>query len=75
VSDEPLRSVAGDPVGALLQLVALEAKADGLKKLLTAHVDKTGADILAEGVAYGRRKKSERKIPATVYELKGEAAE
>jgi len=72
VSGEPIRSVAQDPAAALTQLVALEAKADWIRKLLTAHVDNTRQDIVADGVAFGRRKKSERKAPANVYEVGGE---
>jgi hypothetical protein len=76
VAHEPLRDVRRDPAGAVLQLVALEAKADAIKKLLAGHVDGAGQDIVAEGVAFGRRKPSSRKPNATLYAPgQGEAEE
>lgn len=72
VANEPLRSVATDPVGALSQLVAIEAKGDAIKKLLTAHVDKTKAEIVGDGIAFGRKKPSTRKSTATIYALEGD---
>jgi hypothetical protein len=72
VANEPLRNVATDPVGALSQLVAIDAKADALKKLLTAHVDKTKAEIIGDGIAFGRKKPSTRKATATTYTLDGD---
>jgi hypothetical protein len=65
------RFVWTDPKVAVGCLVAAEAKADGLKKLLTRHCDEHGDIVLSDGTAFGRNKpKAERKASASLYQAK-----
>ena len=69
-ADEPLADLAKDPAGFIGKLVAVEARADAMRKLATAYVDANGADIQAGSVAFGRAKpKAQRKATAELYEL------
>jgi hypothetical protein len=73
---QDIGDVARDPEGVLRQLVAAEAKRKAMVKTLAAHVDRTGKDIVADGVAFGRHKpKSDRKATAVMYEVDGEDGE
>lgn len=75
VSGEDIQEVATDPKGALRKLIAIEAKADAWKKLLAAHVDATGADIIDGDAGFGRQKPaSTRKTPVSIYKAAKEAA-
>lgn len=68
VSGEDIKEVATDPKGTLRKLIALEAKADAWKKLLAAHVDATGVDIIDGDAGFGRNKPaSTRKAPVAIY--------
>lgn len=70
VADEAIGSLAGDPPGFVKRLVAVEARADAMRKLAAEWVDANGQDIQAGGVWFGRRKPaSTRKPVATLYEL------
>jgi len=71
---EPPPCAKDDPEAALLALVAMQQKADALKDELTALVDATGEDIVAEGVAFGRSKPADRRAKAVLYELGSEDA-
>lgn len=74
VADQPIADLAADPPGFVKRLVAVEARAEAMRKLAAAHVDSTGQDIQADGVWFGRRKPaSSRKPNATIYTLKGES--
>ncbi len=74
VSGQDIGDVARDPAAALNHLIAIEAKADALRKTLAAYVDSRGQEIQAGGVAFGRNKPpSGRKPTATVYEVKQSA--
>lgn len=67
------RDIATEPVEALRQLVAVEARADALKELLNAHVDASGDDVRLNGVCYGIGKpKAVRKPTKALYLTKGE---
>jgi hypothetical protein len=69
VADEPL---AQESPALLRQLIATEARADAIRQVLSARVDADGQDVVCGNVAFGRRKpKTERKAPATLYDLKG----
>jgi hypothetical protein len=68
VAGEEIKDVASDPKGYLRKLIAVEAKADAMKKLLAAHVDATGADIIDGEAGFGRQKPpSTRKVPVSIY--------
>ncbi len=69
VVGQDVKQPLADPVAAVNALVALESRADALKKLLATHVDATGEDIAAGGVAFGRRKPAEKKPAAKLYEI------
>lgn len=77
VSGDDVREVATDPRGSLRRLIALDAKADAWRKLLAAHVDATGQDILDGDAGFGRNKPaSGRKLPVSIYKAtKEETAE
>lgn len=67
--------VGTDPVAAMRKLVVLEEAAGKLSKALAAHVDKHG-DIVDGQKRFGRDKpRTEKKSPATLYELKSKAEE
>lgn len=69
VADQPTRDCATDPVGALNQYLAADARAEALKKLLVARVDAAGIDIVAGNVAFGRAAPAEKRKPARVYKI------
>jgi hypothetical protein len=70
VADEPIADLARDPSTFVQRLIAVEARADAMKKLAVEYVDATGKDIEAGGVCFGRRKPpSNRKSPATIYQI------
>lgn len=66
----PLVEVAANPSRAVDQLIAMDARADTLKNLLTAHADARGDIASTDGKAiFGRGAPvSERKRPAKIYE-------
>lgn len=68
----PAVDVASDAPGYLLQLYAIQQRADAMEKSLWAHREKTGQDIIAEGgICFGRDKpKKEVKPPKPLYTLK-----
>jgi hypothetical protein len=65
---EDIKDVQHDPVGSLRQLIAIEAKADALRKQLTNYVDTTGREIVSGKDRFGRAPSS-RKPAAKVYQL------
>lgn len=69
-SGEPIRDLATNPAGVLKQLIATEARASALAKLLTGYVDTTGRDVAVDGHAFGRKTLSERKPTAKIYKVK-----
>jgi len=71
VSDLPMRQLADDPAQFVRDLVAVEARAEAMRKLAAGWVDEHKQDIQAGDVFFGRNKpKSERKATATIYQLK-----
>jgi hypothetical protein len=73
VADEPLADLASDPVGYVRKLVAVEARAEAMRKSLAKHVDTIKQDIQADDVWFGRNKpKSDKKSPACLYKVKGD---
>jgi len=68
-----LKLIASDPRVGVQTLAFLETRVDALKKLLSAHVDKQGADIVCEdGTCFGRKKPaSKRKPTAALYSTGG----
>jgi hypothetical protein len=69
VADEPIADLARDPVAFVEKLIAVEARADAMKKLASQWVDETGKDIRCGNVCFGRNKpKTDRKAPAALYE-------
>lgn len=68
------RDIAQEPTEALRQLIAVEARADALRKFLGSRVDETGADIRVGGTCFGTDKpKSARKPTKSLYTVKGES--
>lgn len=65
---EDIKDVKADPVTALRQLIAVEAKADALRKQLTNYIDSTGEEIVSGADRFGRAPSS-RKPTAKVYQL------
>ena len=63
-----VRDVAADPVAALGQLVAIDARRDALAKALAARVDADGRDIVGDGFGFGRSKPVGKR-KASVYEI------
>ena len=72
VADEPIADLAKDPPAFIAKLIAVEARAEAMRKLAAAHVDAAKQDIQApDGTWFGRRKPaSSRKANATLYNLK-----
>jgi hypothetical protein len=71
VADEPIAELAADPAGFIRKLVAVEGRAEAMRKLAAEYVDAHKRDIHSDGVYFGRNKpKSERKAQATIYTLK-----
>ena len=66
-----LKEVESDPQEFLRTLAASHARIERMEALAAAYVDKTGKDLSADGVAFGREKpKAERKAAAKLYEVK-----
>lgn len=73
VADQPIKDLATDPAAFVRDLVAVEARAESMRKLAAAWVDANKREIDAGGgVLFGRGKpRSERKATATIYSMKG----
>lgn len=70
------RDIATEPTEQLRQLIAVEARAAELKRLLGARVDETKEDVIFNGVAYGFDKpKANRKPTKALYITKGESTD
>lgn len=67
----PPSEVENDPANYVLTMNALEAKLKAMEKAASAFVDKTGADIVAGSLRFGRQKPSERQSTAKLYSVKG----
>ena len=69
VAGQDVKDAVADPLAVLAQLVAVEAKAKAIDKILAAQVDATGVDLeLPDGTKFGRAyPASERKRPTKVY--------
>lgn len=64
-----------DPQAFLKVMAATQARLDRMEALAKAYVDKSGKDIVGDGVAYGRSApKQDRKATAKFYETKKPAA-
>jgi len=71
VADEPIADLAADPPGFIRKLLAVEARADAMRKLAVALVDERKQDIQCGDVFFGRNKpKADRKPTAAIYSLK-----
>lgn len=74
VADEPLHDLASDPSGYLKKYIAVASRLASMQEAMAAHVDATKQEIVCGPIRFGRNKpKSEKKSPATMYELKGKS--
>lgn len=73
VADQQMRNIEEDPRLFLLDMVAVSARLDAMKAVAVKHIDRTGADIVAAGICFGRSKpKKEKKATAEIYETKAD---
>jgi hypothetical protein len=72
VADESIADLSRDPSAFVGKLIAVEARAEAMRKLAAGWVDANGQEIKApDGTMFGRAKpRTERKATATLYTLK-----
>jgi len=70
------RDIKTEPPEMLRQLIAVEARGERLKEMLSAHVDATGEDVVCNGAAFGTEKpKAARKPTKSLYLRKDDDVE
>lgn len=71
VASKAMRSIDDDPAAFVLDMQAVQSRLEAMEKLAATYVDKSGKDIVAGDVRFGRAKpKTERKSTATLYVVK-----